>query len=98
MSSCGAPEVTNEIDPTLLKTQSVIEGRVCLGETPATGYARLQDASGEFVAEVPLNANGQYRFFARPATWTVKVLVPGKSAENQVEVHSFGATTLDFSL
>lgn len=98
MTSCGAPEITNEIDPALLLTQSVIEGRVCLGESPATGYARLQDASGEFVAEVPLNANGQYRFFARPATWTVKVLVPGKAAENQVIVKSVGATKLDFAL
>mgnify|MGYP000279391883 CR=1 FL=1 len=98
MSSCGPPEVTNEIDPTLLQTQAVIEGRVCLGEAPATGYARLLDNGGEFVAEVPLNANGQYRFFARPATWTVKVLVPGQSAENQVVVQNVGATKLDFSL
>jgi hypothetical protein len=98
MSSCGAPEITNEIDPALLQTQAVIEGRVCLGETPATGYARLNDAGGEFVAEVPLNANGQYRFFARPATWIVKVLVPGKTVENQVVVQSVGATKLDFSL
>jgi len=98
MSSCGAPEITNEIDPALLQTQSVIEGRVCIADQPATGYARLHDASGEFVAEVPLNASGQYRFFARPATWTVKVLVPGKSAEKQIEVQSVGATNLEFSL
>jgi hypothetical protein len=98
MSSCGAPEVANEVDPALLLTQAIIEGRVCLGETPATGYARLHDAGGDFAAEVPLNANGQYRFFARPATWTVKVLVPGKSAEKQVVVQSVGATKLEFSL
>lgn len=98
MTSCGAPEVTNEIDPAFLQTQSVIEGRVCIGDTPATGYARLHDSGGEFVAEVPLNASGQYRFFARPATWTIKVLVPGKSAEKQVVVQSLGATNIEFSL
>lgn len=98
MTSCGAPEVTNEIDPALLQTQSVIEGRVCIGDSPATGYARLHDSAGEFVAEVPLNASGQYRFFARPATWTIKVLVPGKRAEKQVVVQSLGATNIEFSL
>lgn len=98
MSSCGAPAVTAEIDPSILKTQSVIEGRVCNGDQPATGYARLLDSSGDFVAEVPLNANGQYRFFARPATWTVKVLVPGNTAEKKVTVESVGLTTLEFAI
>ena len=98
MSSCGAPEITSDVDPSVLKTQSVIEGRVCNGDQPATGYARLLDNSGEFVAEVPLNASGQYRFFARPATWTVKVLVPGATAEKQITVESVGLTKLEFAL
>jgi len=42
-----------------------------------TGYARLLNADGEFVAEVPLGADGGFRFFAAPGAWTVRVLAPG---------------------
>ena len=41
------------------------------------GYARLLDSGGDFVAEVPLGADGGFRFFAAPGTWTVRVLAPG---------------------
>lgn len=98
MSSCGAPEIVGAVDQSLLATQSVIEGKVTIDSVSAKGYARLLDSSDEFVAEVPLNAEGQYRFFARPSTWKVRVILPGKSLEQQVEISSFGLTTLDFSL
>lgn len=98
MSSCGAPEISGEVDQELLKTQAVIEGRVSLEGGPAKGYVRLLDSSDEFVAEVPLNSEGQYRFFARPASWKVKVILAGKTAENQVAITSFGLTNLDFTL
>ena len=42
-----------------------------------TGYARLLDPGGEFVAEVPLGDDGGFQFFAAPGDWTVRVLAPG---------------------
>ncbi len=77
------------IDPALFETQTVVRGFVTRDGQPATvGYARLLDASGEFVAEVPLNRDGEFRFFARPATWTVKVLVAGAAGEQTVEAQA----------
>lgn len=98
MSSCGAPEITAEVDSTLLKTQSVIEGFITVAGRPASGYARLLDSSDEFVAEVPLSTSGQYRFFARPAAWKVKIILAGKTAEGVVQPTGFGLTKLDFAL
>ena len=37
---------------------------------PVVGYVRLLDGGGEFTAEVPTSATGQFRFFAAPGTWT----------------------------
>jgi hypothetical protein len=47
------------------------------GAAVQVGYARLLNAGGEFVAEVPLGADGGFRFFAAPGSWTVRVLAPG---------------------
>ena len=41
------------------------------------GYARLLNAGGDFVAEVPLGQDGGFRFFAAPGDWTLRVLAPG---------------------
>jgi Protein of unknown function (DUF1416) len=58
--------------------QAVVQGTVRSGGCPvATGYARLLNADGEFVAEVPLGADGGFRFFAAPGRWTLRVLAPG---------------------
>ena len=54
------------------------------GEPVSTGYARLLDSGGDFTAEVPLSATGQFRFFARPGEWTVRALVPGAAGERKV--------------
>jgi hypothetical protein len=45
---------------------------------------RLLDATGEFTAEVPTNAEGQFRFFAAPGTWTLVVQAPGARVEKKV--------------
>ena len=37
---------------------------------PVTGYVRLLDSTGEFTAEVPTSATGQFRFYAAEGTWT----------------------------
>jgi hypothetical protein len=65
--------------------EAVIEGQVTRGGSPATvGYARLLNADGEFVAEVPLGEDGGFRFFAAPGSWTVRVLAPGASTDQTV--------------
>ena len=46
------------------------------GEPVAGAYVRLLDATGEFTAEVPTSATGQFRFFAAPGTWTLRALAP----------------------
>ncbi len=65
--------------------ESVIQGVVLKDGSPvSSGYARLLDEGGDFTAEVPLSATGQFRFFARPGSWTVRALVPGASGERKV--------------
>jgi hypothetical protein len=66
--------------------QAVVQGHVTRdGAAVQTGYARLLNAGGEFVAEVPLGADGGFRFFAAPGTWTVRVLAPrGVSVDRTV--------------
>jgi Protein of unknown function (DUF1416) len=58
--------------------QAVVQGRVTRsGSAVPVGYARLLNAGGDFVAEVPLGEDGGFRFFAAPGTWTLRVLAPG---------------------
>ncbi len=65
--------------------ETVIQGVVLKDGSPvSSGYARLLDEGGDFTAEVPLSATGQFRFFARPGSWTVRALVPGGSGERKV--------------
>ena len=65
--------------------ETVIQGVVLKDGLPvSSGYVRLLDEGGDFTAEVPLSATGQFRFFARPGSWTVRALVPGASGERTV--------------
>ena len=73
---CGAPAGGAPL--TDAGNQAVVQGRVTQAGAPvATGYARLLNGDGEFVAEVPLGEDGGFRFFAAPGTWTLRVLAPG---------------------
>ena len=70
--------------------ETVIQGTVTKGGDPVGGaYVRLLDASGEFTAEVPTSATGQFRFFAAPGSWTLRTLAPGASVD-RVVVASLG--------
>jgi len=65
--------------------ETIIQGTVTRGGEPVGGaYVRLLDGSGEFTAEVPTSATGNYRFFAAPGTWTLRALAPGGTAERTV--------------
>lgn len=88
MSSCGAVVGGVSLDRVDVATQSVIQGVVSKdGEPAKVGYVRLLDLTDEFVAEVPVSQQGEFRFFAAPGNWTVVALVPGGTARTTVEAH-----------
>jgi hypothetical protein len=74
---CGAKQGGVSTEGVDLTKEAVVQGVVTLdGEPVAGAYVRLLDASGEFTAEVPTSATGQFRFFASPGAWTVRALAP----------------------
>ncbi len=76
-AGCGAPAGGAALSAEA-GNQAVVQGRVTQNGTALpVGYARLLNEGGEFVAEVPLGADGGFRFFAAPGTWTLRVLAPG---------------------
>jgi hypothetical protein len=73
---CGAPAGAPMV--TSAGNQAVVQGTVTQAGTPvSSGYVRLLNDGGDFVAEVPLTADGGFQFFAAPGDWTLKVLAPG---------------------
>ncbi|HVT65985.1 MAG TPA: DUF1416 domain-containing protein [Mycobacteriales bacterium] len=84
---CGAPDqatISREGIPT---GETVVQGLVYNGDAPvAGGYVRLLDGSGEFTAEVVTSATGQFRFFARPGSWTVRVIPGGGHSGGEAKV------------
>jgi Protein of unknown function (DUF1416) len=65
--------------------ETIIQGSVTRAGEPVGGaYVRLLDGSGEFTAEVPTSATGNFRFFAAPGTWTLRALAPGGTADRTV--------------
>lgn len=68
-----------------MSKETVIQGVVSREGLPVGGaYVRLLDGTGEFTAEVPTSATGQFRFFAAPGSWTVRTLAPGATIDRQV--------------
>jgi Protein of unknown function (DUF1416) len=75
---CGAPAGGANLAGVDIDTQAVVQGHVSHdGAAVTTGYARLLNDGGDFVAEVPLGDEGGFTFFAAPGNWTVRVLAPG---------------------
>jgi hypothetical protein len=65
--------------------ETVIQGTVTQDGQPVGGaYVRLLDSTGEFTAEVPTSATGQFRFFAAPGSWTLRTLAPGATVDRAV--------------
>ena len=107
MRTCGATPGGPDLAGIDLSKQAVIQGVVLRdgtddsvpnGKAATTGYVRLLDKDGEFVAEVPLNEEGQFRFFAAPGSWTVRALVPGATGEAKVSADYGRAVDLTISL
>ena len=93
MKTCGARPGGPSTDGIDLSKQTVIQGQIIRdgiddavpnGTPVSNGHVRLLDATGEFTAEVPTNAEGQFRFFAAPGTWTLVVQAPGTRVEKRV--------------
>jgi Protein of unknown function (DUF1416) len=75
--SCGVVAGGVSIDGIDLAKEAVIQGVVRRDGSPVGGaYVRLLDTGGEFTAEVPTNAGGEFRFFAAPGPWTLRTLAP----------------------
>jgi Protein of unknown function (DUF1416) len=74
---CGAPAGGIKVKAGV-GSQAVVQGHVTSSGTPVpSGYARLLNTDGEFVAEVPLGDDGGFVFYAAPGDWTLRVLAPG---------------------
>ena len=81
---CGAKTGGPDLAGVDVGKETIIQGSVTRGGEPVSGYVRLLDGGGEFTAEVPTSATGQFRFFAAPGTWTLRALVPGATADRTV--------------
>jgi len=76
-AGCGAPAGGVRVTAGA-GSQAVVQGHVTSSGTPVpSGYARLLNSDGEFVAEVPLGEDGGFTFYAAPGDWTLRVLAPG---------------------
>jgi hypothetical protein len=82
---CGATAGGPSVEGIDVTKEAVIQGIVTRGDQAVGGaYVRLLDPSGEFTAEVPTSATGQFRFFAAAGPWTLRTLAPGASVDRQV--------------
>ncbi|MBA2414817.1 MAG: DUF1416 domain-containing protein [Geodermatophilaceae bacterium] len=82
---CGAPSQGQGLEGVDLSTETVIQGEVTRDGSPVpAAYVRLLDASGEFTAEVQSSAQGHFRFFAAPGSWTLRVLSAGGRGEHSL--------------
>ena len=74
---CGATEGGLSLAGVDVAKEAVVQGRVTSAGQPVhPAYVRLLDRTGEFTAEVPTSATGQFRFFAGPGSWTLRTLAP----------------------
>jgi hypothetical protein len=96
---CGAP-AGGVPAPASVGNQAIVQGRVTSdGAAVPTGYARLLNSGGDFVAEVPLGEDGGFRFFAAPGSWTLRVLAPGGiRAERTVSADTGQVTELEVAV
>lgn len=83
---CGAVKGGPSLEGVDVKNEAVIQGVVTRdGQPVGNAYVRLLDRTGEFTAEVPTSATGQFRFFAGPGEWTLRTLAPKSvSVDNKV--------------
>jgi hypothetical protein len=88
---CGATKGGPSLEGVDVKNQAIIQGVVSRDDQPVSGaYVRLLDRTGEFTAEVPTSATGQFRFFAGPGEWTLRTLAPQIDPVDRAVVAALG--------
>ena len=91
---CGATEGGLSLDGVNVAKEAIVQGRVTRSGEPVGGaYVRLLDRTGEFTAEVPTSATGQFRFFAAPGQWTLRTLAPRHEPVDRTVVAQLGEVT-----
>ena len=89
---CGATEGGLSLDGVDVAKEAVVQGQVTRdGEPVGNAYVRLLDRTGEFTAEVPTSATGQFRFFAGDGEWTLRTLAPNAEAGRPKVVAAVGS-------
>jgi hypothetical protein len=78
MSSCTSPG-----DPTAAGSLA-LRGRVERDGAPVRAYVRLLDARGDFVAEVPAQADGSFTFYAVAGSWILRVITGSATLDRPV--------------
>lgn len=92
---CGATAGGPSLEGVDIDKESIIQGIVLRDDEPVgNAYVRLLDRSGEFTAEVPTSATGQFRFFAAPGDWTLRTLAPRTEPIDRV-VHASRGSVAD---
>src|SRR6187200_3353004 len=96
---CGAIAGGPSLEGVDVAKEAIIQGIVTRnGDGPVSNaYVRLLDRSGEFTAEVPTSATGQFRFFAAPGEWTLRTLAP-KAKTNDKKVVAATGTVAEVSV
>jgi hypothetical protein len=99
MSGCGAVVGGVSLDNVDISTQAVIQGVITSGDSPASvGYARLLDRNDEFVAEVPISKQGEFRFFTVAGDWNVVTLIPGGNSRTVAHAELGKITDLEIAV
>ena len=94
LDGCGAPE--QGVDIQVGANEVVLSGKVRSEGAPVGGaFVRLLDASGEFTAEVVSSADGDFRFFAAPGTWTLRALSPAGNGDASIAPTGAGIHEVD---
>jgi hypothetical protein len=89
---CGATKGGVSLDGVDVAKEAIVQGVVTRGGEPVSpAYVRLHDRTGEFTAEVPTSATGQFRFFAGPGEWTLRTLAPGSEPVDRKVQAAVGA-------
>jgi hypothetical protein len=95
---CGAKAGGPDLAGVDVASETIIQGSVTKDGQPINGYVRLLDAGGDFTAEVPTSATGQFRFFAAPGTWTLRALVPGATVDRSVVAEKGGVAEVEIAV
>lgn len=91
---CGVTAGGVSLEGVDVAKEAVVQGTVVHEGAPVSpAYVRLLDRSGEFAAEVPTSATGQFRFFAAPGQWTLRTLAPRHEPVERTVIAQVGEVT-----